>query len=210
MNTTIRNRVPGFFRPTTIITLLALLFGLCSGFQAKAAFPVNWILFSNFGGTGDNQSDARGLFFNADGTPCIDPSIHAQIFGDFFGTWQPLGLPVTMNNDVAGLYFAIAPDPKLGIQDNLVQDGWVSIKLLAWRGTAPSYESANTADKFFVWDGTNHVDAATFPFLNQVGTFVAPAQLDGMPAMQLGLGLAPTTNVLTSSLNPSTYGRAVP
>ncbi|MCX6886094.1 MAG: MBG domain-containing protein [Verrucomicrobia bacterium] len=114
-----------------------------------------------------------------------------------------------MNNDGAGFYFAIVPDTKLGIQDNLVQDGWVSIKLLAWRGTAPSYESANTADKFFVWDGTNHVDAATFPFLNQVGTFVAPAQLDGMPAMQLGLGLAPTTNVLTSSLNPSTYGASV-
>jgi hypothetical protein len=61
-------------------------------------------------------------------------------------------------------------------------------KVLAWVGSAPTFDDAPITSQFWPWNGTAYVNPTTFTFLNPTGYNTIPqwpASLDGMPAMVL-------------------------
>jgi hypothetical protein len=69
------------------------------------------------------------------------------------------------------------------------------LQVIAWRGSAPTYEAAAAIDRFCAWNGTTYVPANAFTFINPTGGGGTPPgppkSLDGMPAMAIYLECVP-------------------
>jgi hypothetical protein len=150
------------------------------------------LTIDNLNGTGGRTATANGLFLNAAGAALTGGTINVTVLGGLdAGSLQPVasltGANALFYSGVPGIFL----DPTFGTYNvpGVANGANATLRILAWTGSAASYNAAAFTDQFYPWSGSAEVNGNTFTFTQATGGGGVPPgppkSLDGMPAMVL-------------------------